>query len=520
MPDLLLSSGVRTAPVFLGLILVVLVLLSRLLSPQIYAQEPPVIHPRLPFIGHAVGMARRGPHYFKQLSSRMNSGIATLPMLNGRMYVVSSPELASQVQRASKTLDFVQLIVDVAPRMICLSKEGSIILSTAESKQKPGERMVNTVVNHVIHPFLTPTAIADIVSSQLQDLTSFLNNRPATQEKENLYRLLMNEFIKVTMVTFYGPENPFAMHPELVDDFLVWERDLPMLMIGVVPQWTARKQYLALQRIRVGFEEYITAGRFEQAYDLVRLRHQAHVDAGFSLQDRALMEIPMCLAFGINAAATSFWMVNNIFSRPELLEEIRSELLRTLEGSHTISYTKIRASCPLLYSTLRETLRLVATLSTTRVTIDDTIIGKEYLLKKGNIVQIIGSAIHADKEIWGADVDTFNPRRFYYSQNGTKTADDGSVPGRKEDQIHAAAFRSFGGGASLCPGRDFAAIELLTVTAALVLSFDITPAEGYKWDPPFDDKRFLIAVTKPKEDIFVNFKRRTDTEGVNWVLKY
>jgi hypothetical protein len=42
-------------------------LLSRLTRISVDPREPPVIHPKVPLIGHIIGLVRNGPLYFRSL---------------------------------------------------------------------------------------------------------------------------------------------------------------------------------------------------------------------------------------------------------------------------------------------------------------------------------------------------------------------------------------------------------------------------------------------------------------------
>ena len=105
-------------------------------------------------------------------------------------------------------------------------------------------------------------------------------------------------------------------------------------------------------------------------------------------------------------------------------------------------------------------------------------LAEKYFLKKGAIVQISGGVIHSDKSIWGDDVDEFNPSRFL----GAKTRSGG---------FHPAAFRGFGGGKTLCPGRHFAVNEILLLAAMIVLAFDMESPDGGPVSVPFKNDRIM-----------------------------
>ncbi|KAF2113987.1 cytochrome P450 [Lophiotrema nucula] len=505
----------------LGLAVVCATVLSTLIRPKLDSREPPVVGSKIPLVGHLIGMMREGPMYVAELSARSRNPIFTLPILNGRSYVVTSPALAAQVQRASKTLQFDRLVVEIAPRLVLLDNETANILKDVKAEEEKRIRMPTRVIHDYIEPLLKLDKLDGIGNIQLAHFNEFFH-RIQDGQQVKLYHFLTREVFAASIYTFYGPENPFALHPELVEEFWKWEDGVIMLMLGILPQFTARKSYYGLKRCTEGFIEYLENGRIKGAYEMIQLRQKAHADEGISVPQQARLEVVMCLGIGVNASITSFWTINNIFSRPELLSAIRSEIsANALRTPSTISGSALRDACPLLNSVYRESMRLIAPLATGRYVVDDTLIADTYILKKGTIVQISGGAIHHDSDIWGPDVNEFNPHRFLYHQAGHKTNSDGSISDAKSSQVHPAAYRVFGGGQSLCPGRHFAQLEILALTASIVMGFDLLPPEGcdkVDWDPPKDDKRFPLAVTKPLRALNVRLKRREGTEELRCML--
>ncbi|KAF1363570.1 cytochrome P450 [Lizonia empirigonia] len=238
------------------------------------------------------------------------------------------------------------------------------------------------------------------------------------------------------------------------------------------------------------------------------------------INERARLDVAMSLGFNVNASGTTFWVVNNIFSRPELLSQIREEIrMNALVDHGVLSADCLRQACPRLNSVYRETMRLYVPSISARLVHEDTILADTWLLRKDAIVQLAGSVLHHDPEIWGPDVDSFNPDRFLYSMHGSKSLPDGTIPEGKAHFVHPAAFRSFGGGASLCPGRHFAHMEILGLAAVLIMGFDIEPIGGTKWNPPADTKRIPVAVMKPMAPLNVRMKVRKEFEGVTWEMR-
>ncbi|POR38304.1 Bifunctional P450/NADPH-P450 reductase [Tolypocladium paradoxum] len=123
-------------------------------------------------------------------------------------------------------------------------------------------------------------------------------------------------------------------------------------------------------------------------------------------------------------------------------------LTRT-RGPGCLSMGTLNDKCATLLAVFRESLRIGSENLSDRLSKEDASLADRYLHKKGSVIQVRGrGVIHTDKLIWGDDVDDFNPQRFL-----TSKASSGS--------IHTAAFRGFGGGKTLCPGRHFATNEIL-----------------------------------------------------------
>jgi len=134
------------------------------------------------------------------------------------------------------------------------------------------------------------------------------------------------------------------------------------------------------------------------------------------------------------------------------------------------------------------------------------------------MVQISGGILHADQNIWGIDADEFNPRRFLATGNNAEESTDKSNGAEKPSPVHPAAFRSFGGGTTLCPGRHFATSEILGFAALVLLTFDIQSAEGDGIEVPRKkDNVMPIHILEPDRPVNVRISLREDAD-VKWRL--
>ncbi|KAK4696316.1 hypothetical protein P7C71_g1579, partial [Lecanoromycetidae sp. Uapishka_2] len=153
-----------------------------------------------------------------------------------------------------------------------------------------------------------------------------------------------------------------------------------------------------------------------------------------------------------------------------------------------------------------KTLRHGSIGTSIRQVMEDTVLDGQWLLKKDSIVQMPSRIIHKDSSLWGSDVDEFNPRRFMKALKVTKS---GSGANKRHG---AAAFRAFGGGTTLCPGRHFAMNEVFAVTAMFVLRYDMVPTAGTWSMPSIANSSMAGFLMEPDTDIEVEISLRRGFE--------
>ncbi|KAF3054099.1 hypothetical protein E8E11_011627 [Didymella keratinophila] len=481
--------------------------LGNALRFKVDPREPPVVYPKFPLIGHVIGMLTDAS-YLKKIYDTHGFPIFTLPMWPaGRTYVVASPDMVSAVQKAPSSLGLDAILSGITARVNDSDPE------TARIIQDTGE---NSLFQQY-HKILSFPALTDGSAIQLSYLAEFVNNAEDGCKVE-LFNFVSRFISLASNRTFFGPENPYDKHPDLLDRFWEWENGMVKLLMGIVPRITVRKAHKALRACAERFIEYEEAGGYADAHYVVKARNDAHIQLGISRFERAKLNASLGFAFNVNASITAFWMLSNAYSRPDLLAHLRVEIQdNALSQPGTLSFSRLRDSCPGLYSLYRETLRYYASFSAIRWVDADTMLADRYLVRKGTILQMVGAALHQDKATWGPDAEEFNPDRFLHNTNGTKTKADGAFDNKSN--VPPAAFRSFGGGRHMCPGRHFAAAEILSLSAAMILSFDMEAVEGTAWNPSPDRKRFPTSVEKPSEKLMVRMHRRQGYKNVQWKLQ-
>lgn len=268
------------------------------------------------------------------------------------------------------------------------------------------------------------------------------------------------------------------------------------------------------------YEAYMRDGGYETASDVIKERTNVFLQNGSPLVDAARMNTGLDAALLSNYMLTAFWAIYAVISRRELLEAIREEVIKAVvkgdgDDDFTLDISVLRTACPLLVSSLQETQRLKSAHANIRVVMSDTQLNvgsEQYLLKKGNYVQLHNHVPLHSKEVWGEDAGEFDPYRFIRMK---KDNDGGVVP---PGQLPTLSFPVWGAAPHICPARYHATTGVLVLMTLMVLRFDISPAgralqaEGAKWKDVRNVASFT-AVYQPGDSVPVMVKSRREFEG-------
>lgn len=286
-----------------------------------------------------------------------------------------------------------------------------------------------------------------------------------------------------------------------------------MLVLDLFPAITIPKALKGREKVVQALRQFLkdnVNGRDGYA-ETVRNRLNANAKHACSEDSNARSELGLLSGLLINTVPVTFWMVAHILSSESLHSAIMSEISNVVEagdGSEAhfryIDVSAIKESCPILVSTYREVLRVAGAATATLSVEEDTLLDKRYLLKKGSIVQIPTNSVHADTEVWGSDAGDFNPERFDQSRKSFK-------------KHHPSAFRTFGGGVGLCPGRHLAMDEVTTFTALVLYTFDISPGgSAASFQLPQKNTTSLGSIMNPIGSFDVTLSCREGLKGVVW----
>ncbi len=278
--------------------------------------------------------------------------------------------------------------------------------------------------------------------------------------------------------------------------------------MGILPSLTAAKPARARQRLVQAFIDFFEDDTIAHGETCDFIRQLGDVAHGYNRDVEYLGRYFFAIfcAFIINTVPVTFWTIGHIVENQLLLARIRAELAEVIEPiveedvsepRFSFDVAAVRERCPLLMSASTEVLRYVGASTSTLIVHEDVCIDEQYLLKQGALVQISATAVHSDPDIWGPDAAAFDPERFL-----------------KPTKVHPSAYRTFGGGSTLCPGRHLATDEILAFTAMFLHTFDVADTPRL----PRRDDTNMLSITKPEKDLLLRLSCRRGMEKTSWLI--
>ncbi|KAF5634209.1 cytochrome P450 monooxygenase 8B1 [Fusarium sp. NRRL 52700] len=464
-------------------VIVAFALLNRLLTPRIDPREPPVVKPSIPWVGHIIGIIRHQADYSRIIhNENPHVPIATLPMLNGKVYVAFDPALVQTLLR-TKTASFEPFALDYAKKTFALKQE------TFAKVKVPG---VYDEFTEAIHTSFQVKHLQQLNVHFLGSITAKLNRATIRVDTinagketvangrlhvENLYLWCRDVMSLATTRALYGDTDPFNRDPSLIEDMWLFEESIPYFLLSLFPSLTMPKAYKARSTL-----QDVVCKWYAKDHDihdpsvsaLVRNRAGALRKNGLTGYEIGKFEVILPNVATLNAVPIFYWLLLYILDRPDLLARIRAEAesAAIIEGNNgkrsaTFNIVDFEERMPLLVSCYRETLRLANQAVSMRRILQDTSVttpeGTTYILKKDTDLQLPAGVAHYEDTVWGTDVNVFNPERFLASTKGSA----------EDERKRKAAYIPFGGGRHLCPGRNLAFAEIIGFASALLLGFEI-----------------------------------------------
>ncbi len=187
--------------------------------------------------------------------------------------------------------------------------------------------------------------------------------------------------------------------------------------------------------------------------DILRMLVEATDEDGVGMTSEEIKSqlITVLFAGYETTAITMSWMTDEIWRRPEVLENLRSEVDALSDGAPASAYTKL----PYLDAVIKETLRLHPVVTEVLRKLNEPLQLGEHLLPEGKAVSASILLAHLDPERFPEPLE-FRPERFLERKYGP------------------FAYLPFGGGHRRCIGAAFSTFEMQISMGLLVRDYDVT----------------------------------------------
>lgn len=286
----------------------------------------------------------------------------------------------------------------------------------------------------------------------------------------------------------------------------LYKKNPVLLGTGVLPALVAPTTLRAREDLVAAYKLYYEEGGHldPEASGYIKSRHAYFSRCEIPLEDIARMEVASSVGLLSNVIPATFWVIYHLYSNPDLLQAVRDSLLSqgttVDEGGKicSVDLDHVKTRCPVLLATFQEVFRYHSIGVSSRWIREDHLLNGQYLLKKGNILVVPASVQHNLESAWGDNVDEFDHQRFL-SDSASKTR-----------QRNPVAFRGFGGDSTLCPGRHFAATEIMGFTALFVIQFDARPYYGEWKSPTWKNTNHGTSIHQPDDEFDVEITPRDD----------
>ncbi|KAK1634667.1 hypothetical protein BDP81DRAFT_51031 [Colletotrichum phormii] len=150
----------------------VLFLVRKVLWPTVLdLQEPPTLRPKIPLIGHLIDLIQMGYKQHVKNHEKFNMTAYSLPILGSKLYIASSPQLASSIFQ-KRTLSFEPLIDTFVRTLVGMEGHGLELWTNPEFR---------TAIFKVLYKGLTGPSLNDLTISGVSNVASSLNRMPLDQ---------------------------------------------------------------------------------------------------------------------------------------------------------------------------------------------------------------------------------------------------------------------------------------------------------------------------------------------------
>ena len=476
--------------------------------PRLPAGVPHV--PGAPLLGSLPGFARDTAGWLRHQAAAHGSAFAAHLLRGPCLFLTNAADFPG-VWRRTRELSFHEVELDMNKKVVGLAPLAC-------------EAAVDAHAHSLWTRHLSGAALPQLASSLAEELATQASGKPGSVAAAALgppdrdgwrscglydlvYRLLWAAGMRAVVGGLSRDEVA-----ALIEPFRAFDDGFPMLAGGLPPALlgkavTGRRAIAAamLTAVRRGETSHSDAPALG---GLVRDRAAHFRECGVSDADAAALNGLLAWPLHANSAPAAFWALAHTISNAGVLADVQAEVDAFVsahpgydDGSAVVALTPalLDAALPLTSACCLEALRLAGSSFGLRIATEAVEVplsphggrpARVAAISPGTRV-FLASLGHYDDARF-PEASLFRPRRFLPG--------GGASPG---DVL------AFGGGASMCPGRHFALMELRLIRVALLSRWQLRLPEQL---PPLHAQRAGLGVLPPQRDVRAQARlRRTQT---------
>ncbi|SPO01744.1 related to cytochrome P450 7B1 [Cephalotrichum gorgonifer] len=524
MDDTINNSAIGTPVVQAAVFILILVLSTHCFTTARYlfqsfsdrrykGKEPTSLPYQLPGVGSALQLVRNPHGFFDSVVRRVRDGEPIRIRLgNLHAYLISGSKNVQHIFRCSRDLTFEEFALRVAHNvkglpdadtaLVAKDLSGSSTVSLTETNEE--DRIWRKFHELYETHLIGSNAVACLTDLFIGNVVEQFNHiRGRGWVECGVDDFMKDKMFRASTVALAGP-GVFDIDPEFAETFWAYDKDFMSLLYGL-PRFLCRSGWQARDRCLETVRRYLEKGwqnidwsatqdhnpNWEPNFGskLVREREVAMDKYGITLQGRASFQMGLIWSINSNAIPMTSWIIIEILRRPEIHQRIKAEvstiinhaLLQSTDTTDPSSFSSVidipaLKQLPLLNSIYLECLRLRSSVFVVRK-LRNAVELDGYTLRAGNLILAPSYLAHKDETVWSTPLhpaEELWPERFMQQQ---KQQPGGGVDGKVggPPNLHAGKFFPYGGGSAMCPGRNFAKLEILAAVALFFGSFEVEP---------------------------------------------
>ncbi|KAH7136043.1 cytochrome P450 [Dendryphion nanum] len=444
------------------------------IRPLLHPLEPRELPYWIPYLGHVRSFFKDynaalevGRTYFNDTKEPYSVWLA-----GTRINIVTHPNDVANCYKNTTTISYHHIIKDMY-RYIHVSDEGVEKMFTLdpEAPHNRGQAKplmpayaVNELHRVQVHPGenfddllhnrFTPGITKCLDFDSALDHPAVLNRSKDSFTVSSLE--LCNElFVRGTTEAFLG-KSIWKVNPNLLKAFRQWERTNWKYMFQM-PNFMSGDMMAARDEIIDTFVRYFRLPKEERSDCNLFIREAERLIREVDISELDMAKVFMLHFWAIlgNIYKVGFWAIAHLAYDPKLLDAIRTEVSPAMKDG-VLKELYLYENCPKVESLVSEMLRMTVASALVREVIAPTDVGGKILMP-GSKLLIPYRQLHLNRDAWGADPLALDPFRFAANPK----------------MQNSKAYRPFGGGNTLCPGRFIAKRSMCFAVALLVNKFDL-----------------------------------------------